>query len=242
MTFLLALLAGIVGAVVGAFLGAAIGAMLAPYLGISSFEGAAGYFAIFLIAPLGGILGLIIGVVLLLRSRGVRSFGATAGRFGLVIVTIIALVAAGIGYMYFDRDIVNSNGLPPQLAFEIRLAAGAALPASPNDIVIHLDSKKGHAPASIAADKFRRDGDRPVIAGTVEIYYRESQRLLVMRLPNEPDRIFALKLGRDAKHAKEFGAWQRVDHIFEPGQDSARRATANDNYEVRYRAVWVGED
>jgi hypothetical protein len=242
MTFLLALLGGIVGAAIGYFLAAAGASMLAPYFGISSFAGAAGYFAIFLIGPLGGVAGLIIGVVAALRRRGVRSAGAVTGRIGLVIVTIVALAAAGIGYMYLDRDIVNPNGLPPQLAFEIRLAAGATLPASPNDIIIHLDSKKNHVPANLAADKFRRDGDRPVIVGAVEIYYRESQRLLVLRLPNEPDRIFALKLGKDAKHAKEFGAWQRVDHIFEQGQTSARRANVNDNYEVRYRAVWSGEE
>src|SRR5262249_31938646 len=52
MTFLLALLAGIVGSVTGYLLAAAGGAALASLLGISSFEGEAGYFGAFLCGPL----------------------------------------------------------------------------------------------------------------------------------------------------------------------------------------------
>lgn len=241
MTFILALLAGIVGAVAGFFLAATGAAMFAPFLGISSFEGEAGYFAVFLVGPLGGIVSLIVGIVLVLRARGVRSFDAIAGRFGLVVLAIIALVAAGIGYMYMERDLVTTSGAAPQLAFEIRLPPGAAAPA-PNDVTIHLDSVKSHMPATVSADKFRRDGERPVIVGSAEIYYRESNRLLVLRLPNQPDQIFTLKIGKDPKHSNELGDWQRVDYVAEKGQDAPRRSTDKDNYEVRYRPVWVGED
>jgi hypothetical protein len=241
MTFLIALLAGIVGAVVGGFLGIVAAAALAPALGISSFEGASGYFVVFIGAPIGGILGLIAGVVLALRLRGVRSGSAIAGSFGLVVLVLAGLVAAGLAYMWLDRDLVTTSGPPPKLAFEIRLPPGSSSPA-PNDITIHLDSAKSHMPANIAADKFRRDGDRPVIVGSVEIYHRESSRLLVLRLPNRPDQIFNVKLGKDPAHAKDLGAWQRVDYVAEPGQNTPRRANANDSYEVRYRAVWAGED
>ena len=240
MTFLLALLAGIVGAV-GGYLLAAVGcAALAPLLGISSFEGEAGYFAAFLCGPLGAIVGLIAGIVLVLRRRGVRAFGAVTGRLALVVASITALVAAGIGVMYMNRDLVSSNGAPPQLAFEIRLPPGATAPA-PDDITVHLDSTKGHLPGALFAGKFRRDGDRPVIVGAVDIPYRESRRLLVLRLPRQPDRLFLLDIGRDPGHAKELGPWHRVDYIAEAGQEP-RRATEHDDYEVRYRPVWAGED
>jgi hypothetical protein len=241
MKIMIALLAGIVGAVVGGFLGIAGAAMLAPMLGITSFEGASGYFAVFIGGPIGVLAGIIVGVVLASRLSGVRSGGAIAGRFGLVVLVIFGLVAAGLAYMWFERDLVATGGPPPKLAFEIRLPPGTPAPA-PADITIHLDSAKSHNPATLVTQQFRRDDDRPVIVGSVEIYYRESSRLLVMRLPNQPDRIFALKLGKDPKHSKQLGPWQRVDHIFEQGQTAARRATAADNYEVRYRAVWVGED
>jgi hypothetical protein len=53
MTYLLALLAAIVGCAVGAGLGMAVAGMLAAVLGISSFEGASGYFAVLIGGPIG---------------------------------------------------------------------------------------------------------------------------------------------------------------------------------------------
>jgi hypothetical protein len=240
MNFRRALLAGIAGALGGYLLAAGGGAALAPVLGISSFEGEAGYFAAFLCGPLGAIVGLIAGVVLVLRRRGIRAVGAVTGHVALVTVSIAALVAAGIGIMYMNRDLVSSNGAPPQLAFEIRLPPGAIAPP-PNDITVHLDSAKGHLPGILFVDKFRRDGDRPVIVGVVDIPYRESRRLLVLRLPNQPDRLFVLGLGRDPGHAKELGPWHHVDYIAEAGHEPLR-ASDHDDYDVRYRPAWVGED
>ena len=58
MTYLLALLAALVGAALGFALGAAAAGLLAPVLGITSFEGASGYFAVFIGGPIGGLAGL----------------------------------------------------------------------------------------------------------------------------------------------------------------------------------------
>jgi hypothetical protein len=72
------------------------------------------------------------------------------------------------------------------------------------------------------AGRFRRDGDRPVIVGAVDIPYREPRRLLVLRLPSQPDRLFVLGLGRNPAHAKELGPWHHVDYIAETGQEPHR--------------------
>ncbi|HXF87035.1 MAG TPA: hypothetical protein VNK48_01615 [Xanthobacteraceae bacterium] len=242
MKLLLTLLAGLIGAGLGGFLGVVGGAALAPAFGISDFEGAAGYFAVFIGGPIGAIVGLAAGIVLAARLSGMRSGAAIAGRFGLAVVVLIALIAGGIAFMYWNRDLVTTDGPPPKLAFEIRLPAGTATPM-PADVTVHLDSIKSHMPATILGAQFRRDGDRPIIVGSVDIIYRESNRLLVLRLPNQPDQIFALKLlGREPKHARELSPWQRVDFVAEQGQTAPRRATAADTYEVRYRAVWAGQE
>ena len=94
MTYVLALLAAIVGGAVGAFLGFFVAALLAPVLGISSFEGASGYFAVFIGGPIGGLLGLVLGATLVLRKRGISGFGAITGRIGVVLIGVV-LVAAG---------------------------------------------------------------------------------------------------------------------------------------------------
>jgi hypothetical protein len=241
VTYLLALLGAITGAAVGAFLGTAIASVLAPVLGITSFEGAAGYFAVFIGGPLGGLIGLVLGAILVLRRRGHQGFGAISGRVGLVFVGMIAVAAAVIGFLYLNQDIVNPNGAAPQLAFEIRLPAGASPPTG-NERPIQLETSKNRMPALMQREATRSEEGRTVLVGLVEIYYRTSQRMLVMTMPNRTDVIFNLNLGSVPKHAKEFGSWQRADFIGEPGQTQARRATATDNYEIRYRAEWAGEN
>ncbi|HET7679440.1 MAG TPA: hypothetical protein VFK79_04820 [Xanthobacteraceae bacterium] len=241
MTYLLALLAAIVGGAIGAGLGMATAAVLAPILGISSFEGASGYFAVFIGGPIGGLLGLVLGAVLVLRKRGHQGFGAIAGRLGLVAVGVALIAAAGIGVLYLSQDMVNPNGAAPQLAFEIRLPAGAASPGA-NESPIELQTGKNRMPALIQREATRDDGGRPVLVGLVEMYYRSSQRMLVMTMPDKTDVLFSIKLAAAPKHSPEFSAWQRADYIGEPGKPQARRATAADDYEIRYRADWADEN
>jgi len=241
MTYLLALVAAIAGGAAGAFLGASIAAVLAPMLGISSFEGAAGYFAVFIGGPIGGLLGLVLGAVLVLRWRGHQGFGSVAGRLGVVVIGVAAVAAGIIGLLYLSQDTVNPNGAAPQLAFEIRLPAGATPPGG-NDRPIELQTSKNRMPALVQREAAREDGGRPVIVGLVEMYYRTSQRTLVMTMPDKTDVLFNIKLGGAPKHSPEFSAWQRADYIGEPGKPQARRATGADNYEIRYRADWAGEN
>jgi hypothetical protein len=241
MTCILALLAAIAGGAIGAALGISIASILASILGISSFEGAAGYFAVFLGGPIGGLIGLVTGAVWILRRRGHRGFGAVAGRFGLVLVGVAALAAGVIGFFYLTQDIVNPNGPAPRLAFEIRLPAGSAIPTGA-ERPIQLETSKNRMPALMQPDAMRAEEGRTVLVGSVEMYYRTSQRLLTMTLPDKTDVLFDIKLGGAPKHAREFVDWQRASYIGEPGKTQPRRATAADNFEIRYRADWPGEE
>lgn len=237
MTYLLALLAAVAGGAAGATAGVIVAGMLAAVLGISSFEGASGYFAVFIGGPIGGLIGMILGAVLVLRRRGHHGFGAISGRLATVLVGVALVAAAAIGILYLSQDILNPNGGAPQLAFEIRLPTGAAAPDARS---IELHTSKNRMPALILTDAARNDGGRAVIAGLVEMYYRTSQRTLVMTMPDKTDVLFGIKLGATPKHSREYGEWQRADYMAAPGEDRPRRATAADNYEIRYRADWPG--
>ena len=81
-----------------------------------------------------------------------------------------------------------------------------------------------------------------VIVGLVEMYYRTSQRLLVVNMPDKTDVLFNVRLPGVPKHSREFSEWRRADYIGEPGQSQTRKPTAAENYEIRYRADWAGED
>jgi hypothetical protein len=239
MSFFLALLAGIVGAGLGFALGAMVAGALAPTLGISSFEGAAGYFAMLVGGPLGALIGLVAAPVLVFHRFGHRGAGPVAARVALVAAGVVGLGAAGLVAFWFMRPIINTNGPPPQLIFEIRLPPGAAVTAA--DLAsIELQTSKNRMPGRL--ESLRQEGGRPVVPGRVEMYYRVWRRTLVLTLPDKTDVLFDLKLGLSPEHTRSFGSWQPADYIAEPGKDQVRRATATDRYEIRYRADWPGED
>jgi hypothetical protein len=238
MTYVLALVAAIVGGAIGTALGFFVAGALAAVLGITSFEGASGYFAVFIGGPIGCLIGMVAGAVWMLRRRGVQGFGAISGRLGLVAVGVVAAAAAVIGVLYLSQDIVNPNGAAPQLAFEIKLPPGAV--TAPGDI--QLNTTKNRMPALMHKDYTRNEDGRMVIVGLVEMYYRTSQRLLVVNMPDKTDVLFNVKLPGVPKHSREFSEWRRADYIGEPGASQTRKPTAAESYEIRYRAQWAGED
>ena len=237
MTYLLALLVAVVGAALGFALGAAAAAALAPLLGITSFEGASGYFAVFIGGPLGGLAGLVLGAWLVLRRAGLRG-AAVAGRIGLVFGGVVLVSAAALGALWLMRPLVNANGPAPRLVFEIRLPPGVAAP--PSRDVVELQTGRNTMPA-LLSDGRREDG-REVLAGSVELYYRIWHRLLVLRLPDKTDVLFEPSLGLAPAHTRSFTDWRRADYIARPGDERARRTTAADAWEMRYRVEWAGED
>jgi hypothetical protein len=239
MTYALALLAGIVGGALGGALGVAAASALASALGISSFEGASGYFAVFIGGPIGGVLGFVLGASLVLRRAGHRSVGALGGRLAAIFMGVVGIGAAVLAGFWFLRPVLNSGGAPPQLVFEIRLPPGAA-PTNVSDWSIMLQTSQNRMPGSLDAP--RQEQGRTVIPGRVELYYRSWSRLLVATMPDKTDLLFELSLGLGAAHSRTFSSWQRADYIGEPGKDQARRPTPSDQYEIRYRADWPGED
>jgi hypothetical protein len=239
VTYLLALVAAILGGGLGFALGAAAAGFFAPTLGISSFEGASGYFAVFVGGPIGGLLGLVLTPLPILRRAGHRNIGALAGRVALVVVGVTVLGAAVLGGFWVMRPIVNANGPAPQLVFEIRLPPGAT-PPNVKAFAIELQTSKNRMPATIETTGLE-DG-RAVISGRVDLYFRVWQRLLVLTMPDKTDILFSLSLGLSPPHTKAYGAWQRAGYVAEPGKDQARRTTAADMYDIRFRTEWAGED
>jgi hypothetical protein len=118
--------------------------------------------------------------------------------------------------------------MPPihLLVFEVRFPAGSALPNSARDIAIELQTDINRMPGEPRFNQFRSDGDRPVIAGDVELAFRTAHRQLEIKVKDQPDRLYGIGLSAKAPHASGLGPWQ-------PNIDGS---------EIRYRAKWPGQD
>src|SRR5262245_59772308 len=187
-TYLVALLGGIVGLVAGAVAGALAGSLVAALVHMSTFEGAAGYFVVFVCAPIGALIGLVLGVWLALRVRGrSRGFAAVVVYSGLSLATVVAGAAAVIALVLAFDETLNRNAAKPQALLQIRLPPGTRLPADRHGIEVELDTERTAASAFFHKE-WHDDGDRPVISGGVELAFRTTQRILVLKIEGEPDR------------------------------------------------------
>jgi hypothetical protein len=221
----------ILGGVVGAVAGYLATLLVLELAGNRADPIMSAMLALFVFAPIGSIAGLVIGTGLAMRLRGQQNAGGLAAdslkAFGVVVVLC---GAAGAAYYWYALATatpwLNPNAANPLLQFEVRLPAGAALPASARDVAVELQTDQNSMPGEPRFNQFRRDGDRAVIAGDVELAFRTAHRQLQVRIKGQPDRVFRIGLTDRAPHASELGPWQR--HA--------------DGSEIRYRAKWPGRD
>jgi hypothetical protein len=241
MTWVLAVLAGIVGAVVGWFVTGAAAALIAGWFGMSDFEGGRGMFAFLGVGPIGGLLGMVVSIWAVLRRRSATaSLGRSAARIGVVVGAIAALVGAGIWLRLATMD-TYSGEAPPMLEFEIRVPVAMALPErSAVEVELHTDKNVGQ---SWFADPWlRAEGGHQVIAGGVPLDFKTSSRLLVVSLRGQPTRLFRLELSRDPASTAALGSWVRPDHVDHPDQAQPVAAPPDDPVGLRYRVRRAGEE
>ena len=85
----------------------------------------------------------------------------------------------------------------------------------------------------IAAIKLRTDYGTPV--STVTLDYRTTDRVVVLHLPGQPQRLFKLRLAANPGHSDQFGPWHLDDRVTSPGREPAREL--NDAFAIRYRVL-----
>jgi hypothetical protein len=236
-----AIFGGIVGAVVG-FVGAAfLSSVIMGWQGVSDFEGQRGMAAALVFGPLGGLTGLGLGIWLALRlARGRRGIVATAKQGGVALLGIAAIVGIVLFVIWQSGDRhLNYDGAGATLEFEIRVPAGFALPPAADGVSVDLSTDKNQQPGYLSDPWLRRDGEWQVIAGGVELYFRTSQRLLVLQLGDGRDRLFRIRLPAKPDPDAGWGEWQKVDFIGIPDQPQTVPPGPEVPFEIRYHIrVW----
>ena len=223
----------VAGGVVGAVAGFVATLLLLELVGFGNRADpiTSGMLALLGFAPAGAIAGLLLGTMLAGRLRAGENTGGLLRNSLKAFAALLALCAAAGGayYVYAINTAtpwLNPNAPNPILQFEVRLPAGTTLPASTREVAIDLETDINTMPADPRATQFRRDGDRPVIAGEVDLAYRTPARQVAGKIKGQPERTFRLGLSARAPHAAELGPWQ----------------AAADGSELRYRARWPGRD
>ncbi len=223
----------ILGGVVGAILGFVAAILLSELLGFGNRADpiASGLLALFVIGPIGAIAGLVLGTKLaMLVPRSERAGSLARNSLKAFAVLVVLCAAAGTAYYVYAVNTatpwLNPNAANPLLVFEVRLPAGTPLPASGADVAFELQTAVNTMPGEPRPKQFRRDGDKPIVAGDVELAFRTASRMLLVKIKDQPDRLYTIGLSAKAPHASQLGPW----------------LPQGDGSEIRYRAQWPGQD
>jgi hypothetical protein len=80
----------------------------------------------------------------------------------------------------------------------------------------------------------RKDGERAVLGGRVEVYFRTTNRLLAVSIPGPATPVFSLKLAARPPLSDSYSAWEPATH-WEPA--AAARNKNIPDVDIRYRMI-----
>ena len=146
-------------AIAGAVLSVVASLYLTELYHVSDFEGGRGMLIFFALAPLGLIVGFIIGLVVALRSRenGFAGFARAQG-IALGIALGLAAIVSGVLYLAADHP-PKLDGKPLALEFELKIPPALKLPAQPNVQTLHASLYANNRYALLDYNKIAsRDG------------------------------------------------------------------------------------
>jgi hypothetical protein len=171
----------------------------------------------------GGLVCAVAGVWLVLAAT---RCSREAQRVGLIATGVAVMV--GVLLMLGSFDWRKNSGVP-EVMYEIRLPEGTPPPRADRVNVMLWSDRAGQG--SYVAG-VRRDGDRPVIAGSFQLN-GSGERTLSLGLDREPQGYWTVPIRRDAKLEREFGPWQRIAFTPIPRENGSPLPPGE--YEVRYR-------
>jgi hypothetical protein len=188
-----------------------------------------------LMSGLSGVAAaLAVAIVLTVYFRtGYRS-SRDVVRHGLAAIAVLGL----LGFVAWDmrhaaQAFLGINPAKPSVEFEIRLprTALADVTDSQVELVTDRNQKLARMQAALGSDS----NGRTVIRGSVTLDYRTTDRVVVLNLPGQPQRLFKLRLAANPGHSDQFGPWHLVDRVASALGEPPREF--NDAFAIRYRVL-----
>ncbi len=223
-------------AFVGCLLAFFVGDYLSSLAHMSNMEGGRGMFVVFVCAPLGILMGLVIGIVssICVRRQGPAGFFVAQG-WSLLIVCGFAGLLVGVSYALSDKP-PRIDGKFLMLDFEVRVPASIQLPAEMHDytvsVSLYTDGTQTRV-AEIDPRSIKKDSTGATFSGTVPILSHAASRQLFPSIANVEHGSQFIPLELPAAPRKENETWS--DWIFATQYADDTPATGSDRMSARYR-------
>jgi hypothetical protein len=185
-----------------------------------------------------GLTGLVFACALTLRLHGdARTMREAARRAAVVTACLTAALAGGLNLRHSALAHLGIGAAAPSVEFEIRVPAIALAPDAARDMQVELRTDRNQAIAKLRPGVAQAGDGRAVLRGSAPIAFQTAQRVVVLNLPGQGQRLFKLRLAADPAPTAAFGPWHTVDYIEQPGRRFPERAAPDDGFAIRYRAM-----
>jgi hypothetical protein len=186
----------------------------------------------------GTAAAIAVAIVLTLYFRGqYRSPRDTARHAAATAVALGLLAFAGYDLRHSAFDYLGINSAKPAVEFEIRLPNGAALAVTAGTTQIELHTDKNQTLAKLREGLASTEDGRTVLRGSVPLDFRTTDRMVVLNLPGQPQRLFKLRLAASPSHSDQFGPWHLADRVTATSGSEPARGAPNDAFAIRYRVL-----
>jgi hypothetical protein len=177
-------------------------------------------------------VAIMLSLYLRARYRSPREF---ARHFAAATVAIGLLAFAAYDMRHAAFDYLGINLSKPAVEFEIRLPDTAALAVMAGTLQIELHTDKNQTLAKVREGLAATEDGRRVLRGSVPLDFRTADRVVVLNLPGQPQRLFKLRLAANPSHSDQFGPWHLADRVTPINAGEAARP--NDAFAIRYRVL-----
>jgi MFS family permease len=197
-------------AIVGGVLAVVASLYLTKLYQVSDFEGGGGMLIFFALAPLGLIVGFIIGLVVALvtRADGFRGFVKAQG---VAVGSALALAAIGSAVLYLVADHPPKlGGKSLALEFELKIPTALKLPAEASVQTLHAslyaNNRDNHF-ATLDYDKIAKRDGYIFVPGKASLLSQTSNRNLLVSVESDGGASQFIKLNLRANPRKEDEVW-----------------------------------
>ena len=210
MRVLRAIVIAFLTAIAGAVLSVVASVYLTELYHVSNLEGGRGMLIFFALAPLGLIVGFIIGLVVALRSRG-TGIGGFAKAQGIALGIAIGLTAIISGILYLAADQPPKlDGKSLALEFELKIPSALKLPDQPSEQMLHASlyaNNRHNRYAELDYDKIASRDGYVFVPGKASLLSQTFNRDLLVSIEGAGGASQFIKLKLRAKPRKEDEAW-----------------------------------
>jgi hypothetical protein len=193
-----------------------------------------GWFGMAMSGLAGAAAALAVAIILTVYFRARYRSARDIVRHGLAAAAVLGLLAfVAYDMRHAALAYLGINPSKPSVEFEIRLPKTAETAVAGTQVELHTDRNQTLAKVqgALASD----DDGHSVLKGSVALDFRTTDRVVILNLPGQAQRLFKLRLAASPSHSDQFGPWHLADGVAAP--NAGEPAAPNDAFAIRYRVL-----